>query len=104
MTKELYFDYLNSEHWQHVKALYKRDYCELCGGNENLQLHHLSYVYYYEQEKHVATLCDRCHRATHYDEYGNKLESQNPFVKLTVWKIRANPECVEALFLRSRLQ
>lgn len=103
MTKEQYREYLQSDHWDQVKAQYKKEYCELCGAREQLQLHHLSYVFYHEEEKHVATLCDKCHKATHFDEYGNRLAQQNPFVKLTIWKIRVNPQCVEALFLRARL-
>lgn len=103
MTKELYADYLLSDHWAEVKSRFKKERCELCNSDEQVDLHHFSYAFYREELKHVASLCRKCHLATHHDAYGNLLPQQNPWVKLLIWAIRANPHGCEAQFLRSRL-
>lgn len=64
--KEEYSSYLKSSHWQHIKDLYKKDRCELCGNKYQLQLHHRSYRRVgNEKETDLITLCDLCHKSTH---------------------------------------
>ena len=39
-------------------------YCEICGGIEVLNIHHMQYIYPI-QKKHIIRLCHRCHILEH---------------------------------------
>lgn len=70
-----YAEMLKDPRWiERAKEIkeWDRECCQLCGSNENLQVHHL----YYDKEKEVwqygdralVTLCDKCHEKIHkYD-------------------------------------
>jgi len=71
--KWLYRLYMRSAHWQRMKQEYKLTYCQDCGAEWNLQLHHKTYydrkgqsILWRESERHFETLCGRCHRKRHF--------------------------------------
>ena len=67
-----YEAYLRSNHWLNFreKALAAARFeCEECGYDENLNVHHLTYVNIgNESLDDVQVLCYRCHMQTHEDE------------------------------------
>ena len=65
-----YGEYLRSQHWQNVrrKRLSLDGYkCVICGGGENLNVHHLTYERRGNEniEEDVVTLCHPCHAMLH---------------------------------------
>jgi len=65
-----YAQYLQSETWgkKRQQALEKANHCcELCGGTENLNVHHLWYpdVLGMEPISALQVLCRQCHGARH---------------------------------------
>lgn len=66
-----YPQYLQTDHWKDVRRrfwaskLHNRT-CYVCGGREQLQVHHKTYRSIgRENLNHLCLLCDRCHKATH---------------------------------------
>jgi len=68
-NKAEYRKYLKSEHWQSFreKAInHYGDACCLCGSNEKISVHHLTYKNRgHENINDVTVLCDRCHKEIH---------------------------------------
>lgn len=63
--------YLNSNWWKkrRQEILNQRKVCEICGSDNNLQVHHLNYKRLgKEDNKDLMLLCDNCHRKVHTDE------------------------------------
>lgn len=68
--KQIYYEYLNSEHWKclRLKALRRDNFtCQECGTHHNLRVHHLRYRKCLTDctEGDLLTLCQRCHEALH---------------------------------------
>lgn len=64
--------YLRSNHWQKMKREYKMNYCEKCGAEHGLELHHKTYydrkgrsILWRERDRHFETLCRECHGTIH---------------------------------------
>lgn len=65
----------NNKGWKDVKKesgarsyarnKYKKDYCEICGSNQNLEQHHWDKNPCNYSENNVATLCTHCHKLVH---------------------------------------
>lgn len=69
-----YKEYLQSSHWIKIANKFKKDKCEICNSDANLNLHHLSYKNMgRETLKDVCTLCIRCHKSSHYGYRGGRL-------------------------------
>lgn len=69
-----YDDYLQSEHWQQLRAqvLERDEQCCHCGRDRHLTVHHRSYSRLgHERLTDLTTLCARCHRSLHkrYRQY-----------------------------------
>ena len=64
-----YDDYLGSAAWHRVKAHYRKlviESCELCGGEDSLDLHHRTYERVGEEiPSDLAWLCRKCHTMVH---------------------------------------
>lgn len=62
-----YIDYINSDEWAKIrnKVLIRDNFkCSLCGNMRNLQVHHLNYNHFMNEENHLEdlmTLCNECH-------------------------------------------
>jgi 5-methylcytosine-specific restriction endonuclease McrA len=73
--KKFYHYYLQSEFWAETKiAVFERDNfrCQLCGIDENLEAHHLSYKHpqypnldCWDYLPHITTVCRDCHLSLH---------------------------------------
>lgn len=66
-----YEEYLKSEHWQGVRELklqsvnYK---CQICNSHKELNVHHRSYDYLFNEHEHpeeLTVLCKECHELYH---------------------------------------
>lgn len=69
-TKELYGLFLDSEWWRRLTREKKRSVgnrCELCGGVDGLQSHHVFYRpnWFDTQLKDLLVLCRTCHQRQH---------------------------------------
>jgi hypothetical protein len=68
--------YLKSDHWQSKREekLKFNPVCEMCGSNEELQIHHLNYDNQSdEQMEDLQTLCRKCHMKKHNKKSNRKL-------------------------------
>lgn len=67
--KELYSEYLHSDHWATLRAqklCLTSGKCESCGSNQNIQVHHLKYREWYNcTVDDLIVLCRRCHDIFH---------------------------------------
>jgi|GEM_PF-798842 len=69
-----YKDFLKTDYWRFVrKIVLKRDKnkCQMCGRNNNLHIHHLTYKNHFNEHKNLndlITLCDQCHSIEHSDD------------------------------------
>lgn len=69
---EEYVRFLRSPEWADIRAeVLERDghRCQMCGSEQNLEVHHTSYDYLGRDENggigHLVTLCDKCHCDVH---------------------------------------
>jgi 5-methylcytosine-specific restriction endonuclease McrA len=62
-----YEEYLRTAHWLNVKKrqLQKHQKCQVCGSQENLQVHHNTYNPFKEEENDLIVLCKSCHEKFH---------------------------------------
>ena len=61
-------EYLKSEHWAGLKAskLRRHPFCQSCGGESCLDVHHIRYKDLYNVElSDLLTLCRSCHETLH---------------------------------------
>jgi 5-methylcytosine-specific restriction endonuclease McrA len=69
--QQSYQAYLESSYWQSVrsKVLARANgYCESCGAEADLQVHHKQYCPRYSEHKHLhllEALCESCHSQSH---------------------------------------
>lgn len=67
--RKAYNEHLRSKQWFEFKASVIKDRgfkCELCKSQKDLELHHLSYKRFgNEQAKDVMLLCHKCHLKAH---------------------------------------
>ncbi len=76
-----YREYLQSEHWQELKARFRQSKlckhrCYVCGGAEHINIHHKSYKRIgRERLNDLIELCQDCHYLTH--ELDKKRTSQH---------------------------
>ncbi len=82
-----YDDYLQSRHWQEFRRRYRESrfpqVCKECG-NENYQLHHLTYANLgHEELTDVSPLCRKCHRNLHLERQGKAVGNEFLQKKLT---------------------
>ena len=75
-----YNKYLASNWWKSLRErrLKRNRWCEACGSNRNLQIHHYNYEYKYSGTpskaiKHTKVLCSSCHQGFHI-RFGVKLD------------------------------
>lgn len=67
MITEDYKEYLNSPQWAKIrnKVLQRDDFkCSICGSYRNLQVHHLNYNHFKNEENYLEdlmTVCNECH-------------------------------------------
>lgn len=60
--------YLKSFKWKLIRKYFREKYgcCQKCGVNENLAIHHLTYINYpFEEEKDLVLVCKKCHSELH---------------------------------------
>lgn len=57
---------------------YKKSFCEMCGGKELLEIHHIDRDKSNNKEENIQTLCKPCHALLHYVEDGRGLQGWNP--------------------------
>ncbi len=73
-----YYDYLQTPEWQKTRnrALRRANYrCQVCNGNENLHVHHRTYVNRgNEKPEDLIVLCKDCHQIYHFHE---KIDEDN---------------------------
>lgn len=73
-----YKEYLNSPQWAKIrnKVLQRDDFkCSICGSYRGLQVHHLNYNHFKNEENYLEdlmTLCNKCH-----EEIENKKKEQD---------------------------
>lgn len=64
------------------KLLNDYPYCDICGSNKNLQLHHVYLIRHGFETKleHCVLLCEVCHKDWHisYDQYWDILFEKDP--------------------------
>lgn len=63
-----YKEYLKSEHWINLKkeTLTRRGWCQNCGTNKKLLLHHKNYkCLFNEKAEDIIILCIKCHHIKH---------------------------------------
>ena len=64
-----YKSYLNSSHWKEKRKEFKKCYiraCVICGTNENIELHHITYKNIgKERLSDLCFLCRDCHESVH---------------------------------------
>ena len=64
-----YYEYLQSEEWQAMRAAAMRYYdnrCALCNGRDSLHVHHRTYERLgQERVNDLIVLCDSCHSRHH---------------------------------------
>jgi 5-methylcytosine-specific restriction endonuclease McrA len=66
-----YTQYLKSDHWKAIRSIaleIAEHKCQLCGSDENLNVHHRSYKYKGDEHNHmsdVIVLCNHCHAKFH---------------------------------------
>lgn len=72
--------------WRKKKALYKKDYCETCGRDKKLVLHHKFYLFLGDIEASFITLCSSCHYKVHFTRKGKRIKSML-FVKERLFKL-----------------
>lgn len=69
LHKAAYHEYLNSPEWEErrQKVLLRDAYtCRICGSEEDLRVHHLTYDRKYNEPLYdLVTVCDRCHKLIH---------------------------------------
>lgn len=70
--KEVYLEYLQSEHWfelRNARKVMDNNECQLCASTKYLHVHHRFYRknHYDTQLEDLITLCSRCH-ARHHDK------------------------------------
>lgn len=66
--KKRYIEYLNSDKWYRIRLMIlDRDNhkCTMCSSTKNLEIHHKTYKYVYQEEKHLYSLTTLC-RYHHY--------------------------------------
>jgi hypothetical protein len=72
LHKELYHYYLTTDAWKRRRAqVLERDQgrCTICDGEDELQVHHLSYGNIFEERLYqLTTLCANCHAHLHDDD------------------------------------
>ena len=73
VTDDKYRKYLGSKKWRSFRksVIKKRKFCELCGKNKNLQVHHLTYKILYKERRwgnwnYVLLVCKDCHYMIHH--------------------------------------
>lgn len=70
--KKEYSEYLHSEGWIKTRdrVRQERKVCEVCGSDEELQVHHLTYENIgNEKDEDLILLCKDCHYAVHKGVY-----------------------------------
>lgn len=78
MITDDYKEYLNSPQWAKIrnKVLQRDDFkCSICGSYRGLQVHHLNYNHFKNEENYLEdlmTLCNKCH-----EEIENKKKEQD---------------------------
>lgn len=82
--KELYADYLHSDHWRNLrsqKLILSHYACECCGARRSdgrpIQVHHINYRNWFDcTVDDLLTLCKQCHRWFHLaiERNGNRPE------------------------------
>lgn len=86
-----YNTYLKSEWWKYLreKRLKKHNYCQACGNNYNLQIHHYNYEFKYAGRaskaiKHTKVLCSTCHKLFHemYPLKKDMTKHMNQFISM----------------------
>ena len=67
-----YYDFLNTPYWKAIaqQVKYKAGFkCQLCGSNQNLNVHHRTYEHHGEELKYMKSdlivLCKHCHEKFH---------------------------------------
>jgi len=76
MSKQTYQEYLNSDHWQSVRARFSGRVCLVCDTDKEITLHHVTYARLgQELDRDLRPLCWPCHQAVHkaIDEGNRKL-------------------------------
>ena len=76
-NNKLYQDYLKSNEWRTKSNGCKKlaDYkCDICGSEENLHAHHLTYENVGNEniEKDLQCLCSICHQKQHHNDFNQK--------------------------------
>lgn len=65
-------NYLNRAHWKttRIKKLLSVNQCEICGSQDNLQVHHKTYENIFcEPLEDLEVLCCRCHARVRMDRF-----------------------------------
>lgn len=107
MSSTIYKKYIDSPEWQVMVKKYRKEYCELCGSNKYLALHHLSYQNLLrETDKDFATLCKYCHLANHINVVSLKrLRNPSNGTRKLIERIRCGKKIKPSafqIFLRRR--
>lgn len=72
-------NFLATKEWKQLRSrhLAKEPRCVLCGGGEQLAVHHVLYRRFYSKHRldawNLATLCKSCHWKVHKSSWGLKL-------------------------------
>ena len=92
-----YKEYLKTDHWKQLRAskYTKPRKCGICGGCENLQVHHLNYKDLISvSTSDLRVLCKRCHFLAH-DLFNNgkiKFKSDNHHSRFNIIKAAVKKE------------
>jgi phage terminase large subunit GpA-like protein len=93
-TKSSYRTYLKSRDWARKRQFkyYRRQWCSICGSDEQLNVHHLFYRNEWKQTRHsdLRVLCHRCH------ELGHELMAQG-LIKLKLGQVIPHEHAFEKL-------
>jgi 5-methylcytosine-specific restriction endonuclease McrA len=69
LHKAAYREYLKSNEWQHRRrqVLLRDAYvCRICGSEEDLHVHHLTYDRKFNEPLYdLVTVCEKCHKLIH---------------------------------------
>lgn len=71
INKMRYSDFLKTQYWRSITKHLKEkagNKCELCGAENNLQVHHKTYLHHGKEIfflDDLCVLCDKCHHQEH---------------------------------------
>jgi 5-methylcytosine-specific restriction endonuclease McrA len=90
-----YKTYIKGNEWKKLRTVFSSNKCFFCSKGYGLVTHHRHYKTLGEEtSEDIVTLCSRCHKSVHFDQYGKKIKRWESGSELYIkarsqgWKIK----------------